>query len=117
MLLLSFVYNINMNFLENLKNKFGMHLISICGYVLLYFIFIWPYLMCEGVFIGLLWMIPIIYIALFYSFIIYIIELIANHKIKNKFILKNPIYNFFFIIGLLLVIALTLMLAYIYFFG
>ncbi len=117
MLLLSFVYNINMNFLENLKNKFGMHLISICGYVLLYYIFIWPHFLPPGSGFGVILVIPIIYIALFYSFIIYIIELIANHKIKNKFILKNPIYNFFFIIGLLLVIALTLMLAYIYFFG
>lgn len=106
-----------MNFLENLKNKFGMHLISICGYVLLYYIFIWPHFLPPGSGFGVVLVIPVIYAFILFFFIVYLIEIIFDHKIKNKFILKNPIYNIFFIIGLLLVIALTLMLAYIYFFG
>ena len=36
------------------------------------------------------------------SFITYVIEETLNHRIKNKFILENKLYNLFFIIGLLI---------------
>ena len=96
----------------NLKNKIGMNLIGISGFVFGAY-YCWVVLSGNtdensvfGLFLLLLAVIVEIIICI--SIVIYCIEYALNHKIQNKFILENKIYNVFWLIGMFVSILLTL---------
>ena len=88
----------------NLKNKIGMNLISYVGWLTIpmYFDMVSTAKFFGAIGFLLLQKLAIIIPLITLSFITYIIEETLNHRIKNKFILENKLYNLFFIIGLLI---------------
>lgn len=98
----------------NLKNKIGINLIVLLGWVALYYGFIAPHFWGDGSSFILVFFIPLLLIAIGICFCIYLIELLSGYKIKNKFILENKVYNIFFIIGLLVSVFTFIMCLYMF---
>ena len=65
-------------------------------------ILLWIHINSYSGFSGLLfWLIYLVIIDLILiSVVIYIIEVLVSHKIKNKFMLNNRFYNIFLLIGI-----------------
>ena len=86
----------------NLKNKIGMNLISYVGWLTIpmYFDMVSTAKFFGAIGFLLLQKLAIIIPLITLSFITYVIEETLNHRIKNKFILENKIYNIIFIVGL-----------------
>ena len=108
--LLYILYNTFMKFLVNLKNKFGMNLIAIIGWCIIY-LYLWiqwtEYKHHGTIGMFVLFLIEIVELLICIGLIIWIVEIVADHKIKNKFILENKIYNIFWIIGMCASLFLT----------
>lgn len=92
--------------IDLLKNKLGMNLIAILGWFSL-ILFIYMYVVTYPTLgICLYVLFETILVGLF--LLVYFIEIIFKHQIKNKFILCNKLYHIFFVLGLLLSLLLVL---------
>jgi len=92
-----------MKFIDNLKNKIGMILIALCGWVYIYLLadLIINHSQYEnGEAFGLVFIFNVIECIIFISFMIWLIEIIANHKIKNELINNNSAFCIFWLIGI-----------------
>lgn len=105
-------YNIAaMKFIDNLKNKIGMNMIAICGWVYIYLFADTIINNAEyqnGEAFGLVLIFNIIECIIFISFMIWLIELVVNHKLKNEFINTNIIFCIFWLIGILASLILNI---------
>jgi len=93
-----------MKFINNLKNRIGMILIALCGwgYIYLFVDTIINHSQYEnGEAFGLVFIFNIIECLIFISFMIWLIELVVNHKLKNEFVNTNIIFCIFWLIGIL----------------
>ena len=86
--------------LIDLKNKIGMNLIAVMGWIIGFTTLVCPNIWGDGSAIMLVLIVPIMlgFVCIFIG--VYFIELLLGHIIKNKFFIENPIYNIFFILGL-----------------
>jgi len=104
-----------MKFIDNLKNKIGMIMIAICGWVYIY-IFADTIInnseYQNGEAFGLIFIFNIIECIIFISFMIWLIEIIANHKIKNELINNNSAFFIFWLIGILASLVFHIILVY-----
>ena len=94
-----------MKFINKLKNKIAMNLIAICGWIFIFPIIKNNYIE-KSTASGVIYFfyIYLIIICILISILIYLMEIIFNYKIKNKFILNNNFYNLFFIVGIIFLI-------------
>ena len=109
------MYNPIMKFLE-LKNKIGMNLSYVCGWVALYYVFVWPYFLSDGAYFALIFVFPIIEAVILVCFVITLIEIGFEHKIQNKFILENKFYNVIWLIGMFVSFLLTCIFVILFFY-
>ena len=91
-----------MKFVNKLKNKIAMNFISLCGWFFIFPIIKNNYIE-KSTASGVIYFfyIYLIIICILISILIYLMEIIFNYKIKNKFILNNNFYNLFFIVGII----------------
>ena len=109
-----------MKFIAKLKNKFAFHIISICGWVYFYY-FLFALFYCHntnsipGIFLAIITIILERLIVI--TLMIWAIETITNHNIKNIKKKKNPFYHIFWILGVLfsLIINVWLISALVYY--
>lgn len=96
--------------LTKFKDSIGKQLFAISGWFGLLMLFCWysfykpDYAHAYSIFLYL----AVAYIFIFLSVIIYVVELIIGHKIKNTFLLENRIYNVFFIVGAIISVLFVL---------
>lgn len=108
--------------LNDLKNSLSANIIAISGWVIVsYPLFIKFFCSSfDGNVIGFI--VSPIYLSIYFftliiAILVYIFEVSKNSKLKNKFILKNKIYNIFFILGYIfsiIFIGFLLLIAIIY---
>ena len=109
--------------LTRFKNSIGKQLFSFFGWV--GFFAFWYIFNIIGNFEGsggdaagfiLAWSFIIIFGFISFSLIVVILELTFEHKIENKFLLENKIYNIFWILGALFstLVILIFILGFLY---
>lgn len=104
-----------MKFIDNLKNKIGLNIIAFCGWVYIYIFadtIINNSKYQNGEAFGLIFIFNIVECIILISFMIWLIELVLNHKIKNKFINKNITFCIFWIVGISAVIVFHIIILY-----